>query len=332
MFDAAERALQALRALLPSDQRRLRITVGLVNNMPDSALKAAERQFVNYLEAAADYFDIRIQLFTLPGIDRGGDAREHIEQSYLDITRLPSMHMDALLVTGAVPIAPALTDEPFWPQLSDLVAWARTHTLSTLFSCLSAHAAVMSLDKIERRRLPEKLSGLYAVETQKDHWLFDGIGPRMQLPHSRYNALSERELAAAGYEVLSRSDAAGADIFMKNTPSTFLFFQGHPEYDYDTLLREFRRDVTRYLDGASVEYPRIPANYFTEAGYREAEAFGVRARASGDPALIKQFPNLNDAIAPHAHWKETAARLFRNWIGHVVGLKLERVRRAGVAA
>ena len=28
-----------------------------------------------------------------------------------------------------------------------------------------------------------------------------------------------------------------------------MFWQGHPEYDRDTLAREFRRDVLRYLSG-----------------------------------------------------------------------------------
>jgi homoserine O-succinyltransferase len=327
-----DQAVETLRALTRAGKRPMRLSIGVVNNMPDSALKAAERQFVSFLKQAADHFDIRVQLFSLPGVARGGEARDHVETSYIDFTRLQDMHMDALLVTGAVPLARCLKSEPFWPQLAGLVEWARTHTLSTLWSCLSAHAAVLHLDGIERRRLPGKLSGLYDIEARQDHWMFRGIGPGLCLPHSRYNELDEAALTAAGYEIASRSDAVGADIFTKRTPSSFVFFQGHPEYDRDSLMREFRRDVGRFLDGSSEDYPSVPTRYFNEAAEHVLADFEREARANRDASLMEKFPDLRDAMSPLGAWQDNAATLFRNWVGHVVMLKLERAQRAGVAA
>jgi hypothetical protein len=45
-------------------------------------------------------------------------------------------------------------------------------------------------------------------------------------------------VAACGYEVLARTDDTEVDTFIKQESSLFLFFQGHPEYESDTLYRE----------------------------------------------------------------------------------------------
>ncbi len=44
--------------------------IGLINNMPDGALEATERQFLSLLNAASDGVSIRLSLYSLPGIER----------------------------------------------------------------------------------------------------------------------------------------------------------------------------------------------------------------------------------------------------------------------
>jgi homoserine O-succinyltransferase len=46
------------------------LTIGLVNNMPDSALQATERQFTQLLKAAAGNSRIHFHCFSLPSIKR----------------------------------------------------------------------------------------------------------------------------------------------------------------------------------------------------------------------------------------------------------------------
>ena len=60
--------------------------------------------------------------------------------------------------------------------------------------------------------------------------------------------LPEARLLENGYRMLTRSAAAGVDAFVKKQDggSLFAYFQGHPEYDTDSLLREYRRDVGRF--------------------------------------------------------------------------------------
>ena len=85
---------------------------------------------------------------------------------------------------------------------------------------------------------------------------------------------------ANGYQVLTRSPAAGVDTFVRQDASSlFLFFQGHPEYDAGALLSEFRRDVGRFLKGERDRYPAMPQHYFDAATEAALAAFRQRAAA-----------------------------------------------------
>ena len=67
--------------------------------------------------------------------------------------------LDGLIVTGTEPRAPLLQEEPYWPTLTKVVDWAEEHTVSTIWSCLAAHAAVLHLDSVQRRPLRKKHQG-----------------------------------------------------------------------------------------------------------------------------------------------------------------------------
>jgi homoserine O-succinyltransferase len=312
--------------------RRPRISVGIINNMPDVALQPTERQFVTLLAAGAEGFDLRVHLFSFPGMVRSGAARDRVKARYLNYDCLSELHMDALIVTGAMPNTASLADEKFWPHLVELVDWARTHTISVLWSCLSAHAAALHLDGIARRRLPKKLSGLYRVETHNDDPVIAGLNQGFWVPHSRYNELTEDSLLAAGYTILSRSDIAGVDIFSKSTPSLFVFFQGHPEYDGDTLMREYRRDVSQYLVNERDGFPDLPPNYFNPAAEAALEAFARYARLEPCLASLEKFPDLRGAVPGIGIWQPAAARIFANWINYVAHVKMRQANRQGAAA
>src|SRR5580698_2080303 len=181
------------------------IVIGLVNNMPDAALRTTERQFQNLLSDAADNRLICIRYFSLPELPRGEAARSHINDHYEDLSELWASRIDGLIVTGTEPRAPALKDEPYWATLTKLIDWAEDHTVSTIWSCLAAHAAVLHLDGIERQRLSNKLSGVFDCFKATNHRIAAGSPAQWSVPHSRYNDLPEEMLGARGYHVLSRS-------------------------------------------------------------------------------------------------------------------------------
>jgi hypothetical protein len=57
------------------------------------------------------------------------------------------------IVTGAEPRAARLTDEPYWTALTQVMDWARENTISSVYSCLAVHAAVLHMDGVERHKL-----------------------------------------------------------------------------------------------------------------------------------------------------------------------------------
>lgn len=310
------------------------IVVGFVNNMPDSALTATETQFQGLLEAAAGPDRIELRPTSFPELTRLGEARARIETHYWPYETLLASKLDALIVTGTEPRAANLKDEPYWPALSAVVDWARDNTASTIWSCLAAHAAVLHSDGIVRQKLPQKQFGVFDCRLAADHPMTQHFPESLWVPHSRYNTLPEDALTAAGYKILTRSATAGVDAFAKQDGSFFLLFQGHPEYDADTLFREYRRDVSRFLNGEREVPPGLPLNYFDDVASARAEAFAERAVADRRSALMADFPNqaLESGLQERWQnsWRPAALGVYEKWVELLSARKAERCA-AGVS-
>jgi homoserine O-succinyltransferase len=297
------------------------LNIGLVNNMPDKALLSTERQFLTLLDSAAHDVVVRLWLYALPDIPRTEWGQRHIGNFYSGIEHLFDRRFDGLIVTGAEPQAPNLRDEPYWASLTKVIDWAEQNTYSTIWSCLAAHAALLHTDGIGRRRLPEKCFGLFECERVAEHALTAGISRRFVTPHSRWNDISEDELTACGYSLLARAEDAGADAFVKQSKSLFVFFQGHPEYEANTLLLEYIRDVGRYLRHESDNYPPIPRGYFDSGTVDALAVVQERALCDRREELLVDFPS---ALTPKnlaQTWRPPALLLYSNWLGYLCAQK-----------
>lgn len=303
--------------------RRRRLDIALVNNMPDAALQATERQFAGLIaEAAGNDFDVQLSLYAFPQTPRGDIARGVLRERYSPVERLTAAGADAIVVTGAEPIAADLREEPYWDALTGLVDWARTNTVSAVWSCLAAHAAVLHMDGIARQRSPAKVSGVFTFERSGDAALTAGLPGLVRMPHSRWNGLPTADLEAKGYRILTQSPRVGADVFTRQGQSLFVFLQGHPEYDADTLMREYCRDVGRYLRGRTPDYPQSPFGYFDGETERSCRALAVRARVERDPRLTSWCTEIAQAMRPARPWRAHAVALFRNWLELVAAAKV----------
>jgi homoserine O-succinyltransferase len=293
------------------------LEIALVNNMPDPALAATAAQFARLVRAGAQGREIRWRCYTLPGLERSETARRYLERSHEEIEALYRRGADAIIVTGCEPRAARLDEEPYWPMLRKLVDWARIHTRSTIWSCLAAHAAVLHLAGVERRRLPQKVSGVYRFEAFGPDWAIERGSGEALVPHSRYNALDREDLQREGFAVSSFSPVVGVDAFWREEPSLFVFLQGHPEYDADTLLKEYRRDVLRFLRRERADYPAEPENCFGEETSERLLALraSVEAgKARGAARMLGEILGNEDCAAS---WTEDTARLYRNWMHFV---------------
>ncbi len=329
-FDKLRRKGQEVLTLdqaLRQDIRELHI--GILNMMPDAALQVTEQQFMRLVGNSNQIAQFYVHPFSVPGLPRSADSETYIEQNYTTFEKLKEDGLDALIITGANVANPSLDQEPFWEPLIEVIGWAQEHVTSVLCSCLSSHALLKYLYSIERQRLPRKRWGVYSHRTSSiSHPLLRGINTRFDVPHSRYNAVTCEQVELAGLPVLVSSQEG--DVHMVTSPDQFriVFFQGHPEYDFNSLLKEYKREVNRYIAGECETYPPHPQNYFSEDAAMIADAFEqtvAKARQRG--TSIPAFPE--DFIGVHLDntWGDTGKALFNNWLGLVYQLTdLDRKR------
>ncbi len=297
------------------------LRIALVNNMPDAALADTEAQFSGILGAASGPHTVRLHLTALPEVARGDSAREHMGALYWPLEELLASAVDGLIVTGMEPGPGPLSDEPCWARFGELIAWARTHTASSIWSCLAAHAAVAHLDGIQRVRLDSKRFGVFEHALLGAHPLVAGVRAPLTMPHSRWNELPPERLRAAGYALLTGSAFTGADLFVKNVGSLFVFFQGHPEYEATTLFREYRRDVARFVRGQLPGYPNLPHGCFDAEATAQLDTFRRQALQACDPECLAQFPGDRVAGSLRNSWRDAAVRIYGNWLAFVAAAK-----------
>ena len=145
------------------------------------------------------------------------------------------------------------------------------------------------------------------------------------MPHSRWNDIPEEALLACGYRVLTRSEDAGVDAFVKQRKSLFVFFQGHPEYEAMTLLLEYRRDIGRFLRQERDTYPPMPRGYFDEETAAALTTLRERALSNRRAELLGEFPIAMAAGKVTNNWRSTAEGLYRNWLRHIAAEKKHRL-------
>lgn len=308
------------------------LTIGLLNNMPDPALQATERQFVALLGAAAGDLDVRLRPFAMPDVPRTDWGREYVTRFYAPLEELWSSRLDGLIVTGTEPRTPDLRDEPYWANLVRVLEWAERNTSSTVWSCLATHAALLHLDGIDRRPLGDKRFGVFDCDLVSDHMLTAGAPERVPMPHSRWNELPEEALRARGYEVLTRSAAAGVDTFVRQRGSLFVFFQGHPEYEAHTLMLEYRRDIKRYLTGERETYPPMPHGYFDPQTAEALDALRARALTDRREEILVDFPTERAADTVANTWRSAATGIYRNWLLYMSAEQARAAMQPPVAA
>ncbi len=287
--------------------------------MPDSAFEETERQFIGLLEnAARDIGDITVRFsrYSLPGLSRGAAIEQRLARDYSPVDRVYGDRPDGLIVTGTEPLTDDLRTEAYWEPLTELIGWAEGSTASALLSCLAAHAAALLFDGIERHTLAVKCSGVFVQAIRTDHPLTEGLGGLVHMPHSRLNDLPSALLQADGYANLIESPEMTWTVAVKDRGScTFVLVQGHPEYSTTSLLREYRRDLQRFLRGERSAVPAIPVGYVDAESHRILESFEARVLANpSDPELIKDFPFAPVEQRLVNTWQHSGTRLYANWL------------------
>jgi homoserine O-succinyltransferase len=222
--------------------------------------------------------------------------------------------LGALVVTGAEPRSADLDQDPVHNLVGRILDVTSARSTPVLFSCLSAHSALRHLHSLPRRRLPEKRVGVLP------HTVTDAAGPcvarftgPLLMPHSRWNTVLRQDLVRAGVRPVL---ALGPDDWaVAHDAEGYVFVQGHPEYSAGTLLREYVRDVGRFVRGTLEFHPTLPVGYLTPAQEEQLRGYALLARSSSSLC----GPELTvDPLLAQA-WREAGRALVADWTSGLVG-------------
>jgi homoserine O-succinyltransferase len=157
----------------------------------------------------------------------------------------------------------------------------------------------------------------------RSHPLVKGVNTRFDIPHSRFNDVSEAQFEKANAKVLAKS-AVGVHLAVSPDLFRIVFFQGHPEYDSISLLKEYKREAALYLKGARKDYPPFPSNYLSPQSCAILNEYKTRLDAKN--ASIKDFPENLIAKTLDNTWHDSASAIINNWIGSVYQITNEDIK------
>ena len=298
--------------------------IGLLNMMPDAALEATERQFFRLVGHSNQVAQFYIHPFSLSSIKRGESASRHIKEYYKTFDEIKLQGLDALIISGANVSNPDLNQAPFYEQLRLVVEWSFENVTSTLCSCLATHAVLEF--KYSQKRTPngKKHWGIFPHQVvDRSHPLVKGVNTRFDIPHSRYNGISEAQFNKAGVKILATS-AVGAHLAVSPDLFRIVFFQGHPEYDSISLLKEYKREVALYLEGARPDYPPFPDNYLSPQNCAILDEY--KARILSGAVTLSDFPEKLIMKTLDNTWHDSASAIINNWIGGVYQITNEDIK------
>ena len=291
--------------------------IGLLNMMPDAALQATERQFLRLVGSCNRIAQFYVHPFSFPEIPRGEDAQAHIDNYYSTFEQIKEQGLDALILSGANPAQSEITAEPFWQPLEEVVHWAKDNVCSVMCSCLATHAIVQQLWGFERYPLPTKRWGVYSNRiTEQYHPLTINIDSRFDAPHSHVYEVNSNQFREAGLIVLAESKESDLHLGVSPDGLRFVFFQGHPEYDAVSLLKEYKREVVRFITGERTDYAPYPEHYFSDEAMAVLTAYEREVmQCKGNYENLRPFPE--EELAKHIDitWADTGKAIVNNWLG-----------------
>lgn len=210
-------------------------------------------------------------------------SAEHMDALYSYFDSIENSGLDGLIITGAPVEQLNFEEVTYWPELTGIFDWARTHTRSTIYICWGAQAGLYHHYGIPKYPLPTKMFGIFQQQILLPrHPLFQGYDKSLMMPHSRHTGICLTDFEGhPELQIAAVSPESGVSIVIGNEGKE-VFITGHIEYDAHTLDTEYRRDQA--LGRTDVELP------------------------------VHYYPNDNPHEEPLFVWKDDAIKLYQNWL------------------
>ena len=213
-------------------------------------------------------------------------SAEHMLAFYKTFDDVKDRTFDGMIITGAPVEQIEFEEVEYWEELCEIMEWTKTHVHSTFHICWGAQAGLYYHFGINKKPLDKKMFGVFPHKVDyKKSILFRGFDDVFMVPHSRHTTVDIEDVKKVKeLKILSTSKEAGLyAVSSKNGKQ--IFITGHSEYDADTLMNEYLRDVSQ---GLPIE---VPKNYFKD----------------NDPKK-----------KPVVTWRSHANLLYSNWLNYFV--------------
>ena len=258
------------------------LNVLILNLMPTKIV--TETQLLRKLSNTP--LQIQVELLRTSSYRSRNTDSDHLESFYTTFEQVRDRRFDGMIITGAPVENMEFQQVDYWEELCEIMEWSKSHVHSTLHICWGAQAGLYYHHGIEKRSLPKKLFGVYETMVLKPSSpLFRGFDDIFYAPNSRYTEVWKADiLKVPELELVAYSPEAGV-YAVKSQDSRQFFVMGHPEYDADTLAREYWRDRNKGLDIA------VPEHY---------------------------FPGDNPDKPPVVRWRSAGQLLYTNWLNYYV--------------
>ncbi len=229
---------------------------------------------------------IELELIAPQGHVPKNTPQAHMLAFYKTFADVKHRTFDGLVITGAPVEHLSFEEVDYWAELCEIMEWSKSNVHSTLHICWGAQAGLYYHYGIPKRPLEQKLFGVFQHTVEDPNFiLFRGFDDTFWVPHSRNTTVDREHIEAVpGLKVLSASEEAGV-YAVKTDGCKQVFLMGHAEYDWDTLNKEYVRDVNAGID------IQVPKHY---------------------------FPDDDPSRKPMVNWRSCANLLYSNWLNYCV--------------
>ena len=229
---------------------------------------------------------VEIELIHTRSHESKNTSQAHMLSFYKVFDDIKNETFDGMIITGAPVEHLEFEEVEYWDELCEIMEWSKTHVWSTFHICWGAQAALYYHYGIKKYKLDKKLFGVFKHKADyKRAILLRGFDDEFYVPHSRHTTVKREDVEKIPeLKILASSDEAG--LYAVMTPQgRQIFITGHSEYDGDTLMHEYLRDITL---GRDID---LPKNY---------------------------FPDDDPTKEPIVNWRSHANLLYSNWLNYFV--------------
>lgn len=218
------------------------LNILLINLMPTKEI--TETQILRALSNSP--LQVNLTLIHTASRKSKNTDEQYLETFYRTFEEVKDEFFDGMIITGAPVELMPFEEVDYWPELVEIMNWGEEHVYSTFYICWGAQAGLYHHFGINKCIMDEKLFGVYEHDIYNDRpLLLRGFDEKFWMPHSRHTTVSLQQIKEnRDLELLAGSDPTGAAI-VRSLDNKHIFVFGHAEYDWDTLNREYERDIKK---------------------------------------------------------------------------------------